>query len=184
MGRNAPTEEKRKQDDATLQIIFDYVQWRIQGGGVTGVITPPPLVAEIFLCSNSNFSPTGAIPPLSGAPLAFTPPPPSENPVSAPDVVNNVYPEHACKNQKANIRKQSKSYFAKSGQLYYRHQRGQHHENSQLFSYVGWGSPIQTFLRLLVINMSLCKKWGGGKITFSQFSEGTGHNSSKNNRNA
>ena len=52
MGRNAPTEEKRKQDDATLQIIFDYV-------------------------------------------------------------VNNVYPEHACKNQKANIRKQSKSYFAK-----------------------------------------------------------------------
>ena len=46
MGRNAPTEEKRKEDDATLQIIFDYV-------------------------------------------------------------VNNVYPEHACKNQKANIRKQS-----------------------------------------------------------------------------
>ena len=31
------------------------------GGGVTGVITP--LVAEICLCSNSNFSPTGAIPP-------------------------------------------------------------------------------------------------------------------------
>ena len=56
MGRNAPTEEKRKEDDATLQIMFDYV-------------------------------------------------------------VNNVYPEHACKNQKANIRKQSKSYFAKSGQL-------------------------------------------------------------------
>ena len=74
MGRNAPTEEKRKQDDATLQIIFDYV-------------------------------------------------------------VNNVYPEHACKNQKANIRKQSKSYFAKR----------EHHENSQLFSYVGWGSAIQTF---------------------------------------
>ena len=48
MGRrsNAPTEEKRKQNDATLQIIFDYV-------------------------------------------------------------VNNVYPEHACKYQKANIRKQS-----------------------------------------------------------------------------
>ena len=46
MGRNEPTEEKRKQDDAALQIIFDYV-------------------------------------------------------------VNNVYPEHACKNQKANIRKQS-----------------------------------------------------------------------------
>ena len=89
MGRrsNAPTEEKRKQDDATLQIIFDYV-------------------------------------------------------------VNNVYPEHACKNQKASIRKQSKSYLAKSGQLYslyYRHQRAQHHGNSQLFSYVGWGSPIQTF---------------------------------------
>ena len=91
MGRrsNAPIEEKRKQDDATLQIIFDYV-------------------------------------------------------------VNNVYPEHACKNQKANIRKQSKSYFAKSGQLYslyYRHQRGQHHENNQLFSYVGWGSPIQTLFK-------------------------------------
>ena len=90
MGRNAPTEEKRKQDDATLQNIFDYM-------------------------------------------------------------VDNVYPEHACKNQKANIRKQSsyfaKSYFAKSGQLYYSHQRGQHHENSQLFSYVGWGSPIQTFFK-------------------------------------
>ena len=86
---NAPTEEKRKQDDATLQIIFDYV-------------------------------------------------------------VSNVYPEHTCKNQKANIRKQSKSYFAKSGQLYYRHQRGQHHENSQLFSYVGWGnySPKTDKIRL------------------------------------
>ena len=54
MGRNAPTEEKRKQDDATLQIIFDYV-------------------------------------------------------------VNNVFPDHACKNQKANIRKQSKSYLPKVG---------------------------------------------------------------------
>ena len=42
MGHNAPTEEKRKQDDATLPIILDYV-------------------------------------------------------------VNNVYPEHACKNQKTNI---------------------------------------------------------------------------------
>ena len=42
MGRNAPTEEKRKQDDATLQIIFDYVQWRIQGGGLQGW-SPPPL---------------------------------------------------------------------------------------------------------------------------------------------
>ena len=88
MGRNAPTEEKRKQDDATLQIILDYV-------------------------------------------------------------VNNVYLEHACKNQKTNIRKQSKSYFAKSGQLYYRHQRGQHHENIQLFSYVGWGSAIQTFSKAI-----------------------------------
>ena len=75
MGRNAPTEEKRKQDDATLQIIFDYVQWRVQGGGFTGVITPP-LVAEICLCSNSNFSPTGAIPPppLSGPPWPSPPP--------------------------------------------------------------------------------------------------------------
>ena len=35
------------------------------GGVVVGVITPP-LVAENFVCSNSNFSPTGAI----------TPPPP------------------------------------------------------------------------------------------------------------
>ena len=44
------------------------LQWRIQGGGsgVVGVITPPPLVAENVVCSNSNFSPTGAI----------TPPPP------------------------------------------------------------------------------------------------------------
>ena len=52
------------------------------GGGVTGVITP--LVAEIFVCSNSNFSPTGAITPLSGPPWPLPPPPPSENPVSAP----------------------------------------------------------------------------------------------------
>ena len=45
---------------------------------------PPPLVAENFVCSNSNFSPTGAItpPPLSGPP--WPSPPPSENPVSAP----------------------------------------------------------------------------------------------------
>ena len=32
------------------------------GGGGIGVITPP-LVAENFVCSNSNFSPTGAITP-------------------------------------------------------------------------------------------------------------------------
>ena len=31
------------------------------GGGGIGVITP--LVAENFVCSNSNFSPTGAITP-------------------------------------------------------------------------------------------------------------------------
>ena len=39
----------------------------------------PPLVAENFVCSNSNFSPTGAItpPPLSGPPWpSHTPPPP------------------------------------------------------------------------------------------------------------
>ena len=55
---------------------------------------PPPLVAENFVCSNSNFSPTGAITPDHPPPLvAITPPPlvaitppPSENPVSAPDV--------------------------------------------------------------------------------------------------
>ena len=122
MGRNAPTEEKRKEDDATLQIILDYV-------------------------------------------------------------VNNVYPEHACKNQKTNIRKQSKSYFAKSGQLYYRHQRGQHHENSQLFSYVGWGTPIQTLFKAFSYSHVSIKN-EKIIITFSQFSEGTGHNSSKNNRNA
>ena len=46
------------------------------GRGVVGVITPP-LVVEHFVCSNSNFSPTGAITPPP-------PPPPSENPVSAP----------------------------------------------------------------------------------------------------
>ena len=40
-------------------------QWRIQGGGGRGD-HPPPLVAENVVCSNSNFSPTGAI----------TPPPP------------------------------------------------------------------------------------------------------------
>ena len=67
MGRDAQTEEKRKQHDATLQIIYEYG-------------------------------------------------------------VNNVYPANVCRNQKANIRKQSKSYFAKSGQLYYTHQRGKHHE--------------------------------------------------------
>ena len=60
MGRDAQTEEKMKQHDATLQIIYEYV-------------------------------------------------------------VNNVYPANLCRNQKANIRKQRKSYFAKSGQLYYRH---------------------------------------------------------------
>ena len=54
-------------------------QWRIQGGGGRGD-HPPPLVAENFVCSNSNFSPTGAITPDHPPP-----PPPSENPVSAPD---------------------------------------------------------------------------------------------------
>ena len=68
MGRDAQTEEKRKQDDATLQIIFEYV-------------------------------------------------------------VNNFYPENVCRNQKANIRRQLEQIILRqSGQLYYRHQRGQHHE--------------------------------------------------------
>ena len=55
-------------------------------GWVVGVITP--LVAENLVCSNSNFSPTGAItppPPLAVLPGRHPhPPPPSENPVSAP----------------------------------------------------------------------------------------------------
>ena len=54
-------------------------QWRIRGVCVVvvvGVITPPPLVAENFVCSNSNFSPTGAItpPPPSGPPGRHPPP--------------------------------------------------------------------------------------------------------------
>ena len=56
------------------------------GGGVVGVITPP-LVAENFVCSNSNFSPTGAITPDHPPPLVAITPPPSENPVSAPGQV-------------------------------------------------------------------------------------------------
>ena len=57
-----------------------------RGGGVVGVITPPPLVAENFVCSNSNFSLTGAITPdHTPPPCGHHPPPPSENPVSAPD---------------------------------------------------------------------------------------------------
>ena len=44
---------------------------------VVGVITPPPLVAENVVCSNSNFSPTGAITPDHPPPplVAITPPP-------------------------------------------------------------------------------------------------------------
>ena len=47
------------------------------GRGMVGVITPP-LVAEHFVCSNSNFSPTGAITPDHPPPLwpSPTPPPP------------------------------------------------------------------------------------------------------------
>ena len=70
------------------------IQWRIQsggggGGGVVGVITPP-LVAENFVCSNSNFSPTGAITPDHPPPL-WPSPPPSENPVSAPAIYIYIY---------------------------------------------------------------------------------------------
>ena len=43
------------------------------GSGVVGVITPPPLVAENVVCSNSNFSPTGAITPPPPSPLAVPP---------------------------------------------------------------------------------------------------------------
>ena len=56
------------------------------GRGVVGV-TPPPLVAENFVRSNSNFSPTGAITPdhpPPPPPCGHHPPPPSENPISAP----------------------------------------------------------------------------------------------------
>ena len=44
----------------------------------------PPLVAENFVCSNSNFSPTWVITPPLAVPPGRHPPPPSENPVSAP----------------------------------------------------------------------------------------------------
>ena len=46
------------------------------GDGVVGVITPP-LVAENFVCSNSNFSPTGAITPDHPPPCGRHPPPPA-----------------------------------------------------------------------------------------------------------
>ena len=49
-------------------------QWRIRGGGRGN--HPPPLVAENFVCSNSNFSPTGAITPDHPPPLWPSPPPP------------------------------------------------------------------------------------------------------------
>ena len=57
-----------------------------RGGGGRGD-HPPPLVAENFVCSSSNFSPTGAITPdhPPPPPLWPSPPPPSENPVSAPE---------------------------------------------------------------------------------------------------
>ena len=63
--------------------LYAYVCTVAGPGGGVGVITPPPLVAENFVCSNSNFSPTGAITPPP-PPLGRSPPPPSENPVSAP----------------------------------------------------------------------------------------------------
>ena len=63
---------------SSLCIFVHSSQWRFRGRGAGGYRGDPPLVAEFFVCSNSNFSPTGAItthPPLA-APLAFTPPPP------------------------------------------------------------------------------------------------------------
>ena len=62
------------------------MQWRIQGG-VVGVITPP--CSWNFVCSKSNFSPTGAITPDHPPPL-WPSPPLSENPVSAPDMYTCV----------------------------------------------------------------------------------------------
>ena len=53
-------------------------------GGGCGRGDPPPLVAENCVCSNSNFTPTGAITPPPPGPPWPSPPPPSENPVSAP----------------------------------------------------------------------------------------------------
>ena len=57
------------------------------GEGGRGDHPPPLLVAENLVCSNSNFSPTGAITPdHPPPPCGHHPPPPSENPVSAPGV--------------------------------------------------------------------------------------------------
>ena len=65
------------------------------GGGGGRVITPPPLVAENFVCSNSNFSPTGAITPDHPHPPCGhhppPPPPPSGHPVSAPGMALDAY---------------------------------------------------------------------------------------------
>ena len=51
------------------------LQWLIRGVGVDRVDHTPPLVAKFCVCSNSNFSPTGAItpPPLSGPPWPSPP---------------------------------------------------------------------------------------------------------------
>ena len=63
------------------------------GGGVVGVITP--LVAENFVCSNSNFSPTGAI----------TPPPLAVPPGRHPPLQKILYPRLNITKHKSQIHK-------------------------------------------------------------------------------
>ena len=46
-------------------------------------------------------------------------------------VVKQKYPENTSRNQNANIRKQSKLYVAKSGQLYYKHSSGRKQDSGR-----------------------------------------------------
>ena len=78
--RGRKTTSSTGRRSLAVPMVLCCTQWRFQGGGGPGGggrgDHPPPLVAENVVCSNSNFSPTGAITPDHPPPLWPSPPPP------------------------------------------------------------------------------------------------------------
>ena len=91
--RGRKTTSSTGRRSLAVPMVLCCTQWRFRGGGGPGGGgrgDHPPLVAENVVCSNSNFSPTGAITPDHPPPL-WPSPPPSENPVSAPVYPTEMY---------------------------------------------------------------------------------------------
>ena len=85
-------------------------------------------------------------------------------------VVKQKYPENTSRNQKANIRKQSKLYAAKSGQLYYKHSSGRKQDSGRVLSERGTGLEMCWCLHTI----RLCRSFAEAQLLTVRPSKGGG----------